>query len=146
MPRTAFVLGLLALLPFVWGLATMASEDLARLTLRHAGARFLGPYLQLAWGSAVLTSLSGILWGFASRAEPGVAATGYILAVIPAAWGFAFVGGGVPSATVYLCAGLAGILGIDWLFWNQRLAPAWWLQARAIFTVVALACLVPILM
>lgn len=144
MPRTVLALGLIALAPFVWGLATMLSDTLALLTMRLAGGRFLGPYIQLAWGSAVLAFLSGILWGYASKAAPGVAATGYLLAVIPAGWGFLFVGGGAVSAAIYLAAGLIGILGIDWLFWQQGLAPRWWMRARAIFTAVAVACLLPI--
>lgn len=144
MPRTVLVLGLIALAPFVWGLATMLSNDLAFATMRLVGARFLGPYIQLAWGSAVLAFLSGILWGYASKAAPGVAATGYLLAVIPAGWGFLFVGGGAVSAAIYLATGLIGILGIDWLFWQQGLAPRWWMRARSVFTAVAVLCILPI--
>ncbi len=144
MPRTVLILGLLALAPFLWGLATMLSDDLAALTLRSVGPRFQGPYLQLAWGSAVLAFLSGVLWGFASKAAPAVAATGYLLAVIPVGWEFLFVGGGPVAASIYLAAGLVGILGIDWLFWQQGLAPRWWMRARAIFTAVAVVCLMPI--
>ncbi|GHE01774.1 membrane protein [Defluviimonas sp. 20V17] len=144
MPRTVLILGLIALVPFVWGLATMLSDDLAVLSARNFGPRFQGPYLQLAWGSAVLAFLSGVLWGFASKAPAGVAATGYLMAVIPAGWEFLFVGGGPVAASVYLVAGMVGILGIDWLFWQQGLAPHWWMQARAIFTAVAVVCLLPI--
>lgn len=144
MPRSVLVLGLLALLPFGWGSLTMISDDLATLATRYAGPRFVGPYLQIAWGSAVLAFLSGILWGFAASAQPGVAATGYLLAVIPAGWGFLFVGGGPVYAAVNLIAGLLGILGIDWLFWQQGLAPRWWMRARAIYTALAVASLLPI--
>lgn len=144
MPRIVLILGLAALLPFGWGVLTMLSDDLAQITTRSLGPRFTGPYLQVAWGSAVLAFLSGVLWGFASRAGPRRVAAGHLLAVIPACWAFLFVGGGPETASINLIAGFVGILGIDWLFWSQGLAPRWWMRARAIFTALAVAGLLPI--
>ena len=145
-PRTVLVLGLAALLPFVWGVVTMWSDALALATARHIGPRFVGPYLQLAFGTVALAFLSGILWGFASRAAEGVAATGYLLAVVPAVWAFALVGGGPVSAALYLAAGFVGLTAIDWLFWQQGLAPAWWMRARLGFTAVVVLSLLPMIL
>ena len=85
--------------------------------------------------------MSGVLWGFATKAEGQVAATGYVLSVLPALWAFFFVGGGPVSAATYLIVGFVGLLGLDWLFWKQELAPAWWMNLRVMLTVVVVACL-----
>jgi hypothetical protein len=143
-PRSALLLGLAGLLPFVWGVLTMWSEPLAALAAHTLGPRFIGPYVQLAYGTVILAFMSGVLWGFATRAPARVAATGYGLSVIPALWAFFFVGGGPISAAIYLAAGFVGLLGIDWLFWQQGLAPDWWMRLRVMLTTVVLICLAAI--
>ena len=145
-PRAALLLGLAGLIPFVWGAATMLSQDLATWGAGTLGARFVGPYVQLSYGTVILSFMSGALWGFATRAEGQVAATGYALSVLPALWAFFFVGGGPVSAAIYLIAGFVGILGVDWLFWIQGLAPRWWMNLRLILTAVVVLCLAPIVL
>lgn len=145
-PRTALILGTAALLPFVWGVVTMWSQPLALATARHLGPRFIGPYVQLSYGTVALAFLSGILWGFASRARAGVAATGYLLSVLPAAWAFLFVSGGPVSAATALGAGFIGVTALDWLFWQQGLVPRWWMRVRLGFTVVVLLSLAPVVL
>ncbi len=144
-PRAPLLLGLAGLLPFFWGLATLFSDELARVTAQVAGPRFVGPYVQLAYGTVILSFMSGVLWGFATKADGRVAATGYGLSVLPALWAFLFVGGGPVSAATFLAFGFIGILGLDWLFWRHGLAPAWWMTLRLILTAGVLVSLLPII-
>jgi hypothetical protein len=140
-PRSALLLGLAGLIPFLWGVATLYSTDLAQFGQRTFGPRFVGPFVQLQYGTIILAFMSGVLWGFSTRAEGRVAATGYALSVLPALWAFFFVGGGPVSAAIYLAAGFAGLLALDWMFWNQGLAPGWWMRLRIGLTTVVVICL-----
>ena len=139
-PRSALVLGLAGLVPFLWGALTQVWEPAAALTLRTLGPRFLGPYVGLAYGTVILSFMSGVLWGFAARAARA-AALGYVLSVIPALWAFFMVGGGPTSAAINLMAGFAGLLALDAAFQRWGLAPGWWLAFRIVLTAVVLACL-----
>ena len=144
-PPAALILGVAGLVPFLWGAASEMSPGLNDWGTAALGPRFVGPYVSLSYGTVILAFMSGALWGFATKAE-GLAPAGYALSVIPALWAFFFVGGGPVSAAIYLAAGFVGLLGLDWTFWRQGLAPDWWMQLRAPLTAVVLACLaVPIL-
>jgi hypothetical protein len=140
-PRAALLLGLVGLIPFLWGALTLVSDTLTGVGLQILGPRFVGPYVILSYGTVILAFMSGVLWGFATQAEGQVAATGYALSVLPALWAFFFVGGGPVSAAIYLIVGFIGLLGLDWLFWTQGLAPRWWMTLRVMLTVVVVACL-----
>ncbi|PVA10905.1 DUF3429 domain-containing protein [Pelagivirga sediminicola] len=141
LPRSALILGLAGLVPFLWGAITVLSPDLALWTIRAIGPRFAGPYVMLFYGAIILAFMSGVLWGFATKLEGAQAGAGYVLSVIPALWAFFTTGGGPVSAGVSLMAGFAGLLGIDWLFWRYGVAPGWWMQLRVPLTAVVLACL-----
>lgn len=140
-PRSALLLGLAGLVPFVWSAVTTVLPDLGMWSARTIGPRFTGPYVGLFYGAVILAFMSGVLWGFATRATGLVATTGYALSVIPALWAFLMTGGGPISAGISLMAGFVGLLGLDWLFWKQGLAPAWWMSLRVMLTVVVVACL-----
>ncbi len=140
-PRSALLLGLAGLIPFLWGVATLRWPELATWGTRAIGPRFVGPYVQLSYGTIILAFMSGVLWGFATRATGRVAATGYALSVLPALWAFFFVGGGAVSASIYLGTGFIALLGLDYMFWRQGLAPPWWMHLRVLLTVVVVACL-----
>jgi hypothetical protein len=140
-PAAPLYLGLAGLLPFLWGALTLVSDGVASIGLQTFGPRFTGPFVLLSYGTVILAFMSGVLWGFATKAEGQVAATGYALSVLPALWAFFFVGGGPVSAAIYLIVGFVGLLGLDWLFWKQELAPAWWMSLRVMLTVVVVACL-----
>ena len=140
-PTAPLLLGLAGLIPFLWGAATMYVPALQEAGIGTFGPRFVGPFVQLSYGTIILSFMSGVLWGFATKAEGSVAASGYALSVLPALWAFFFVGGGPTSAAVYLITGFLGLLGLDWMFWRQRLAPPWWMNLRVLLTVVVLACL-----
>ena len=113
----------------------------ARFGIETLGPRFVGPYVQLSYGTIILSFMSGVLWGFSTRATGVVAATGYALSVVPALYAFFFVGGGPTSAAIFLATGFVGLLGLDWLFWEQELAPPWWMALRVLLTVGVVACL-----
>ena len=87
-PTAPLLLGLAGLIPFVWGALTVLAPDLQAWGASHLGPRFVGPYVQLFYGSVILSFMSGVLWGFATKAQGGQAATGYVLSVIPALWAF----------------------------------------------------------
>lgn len=140
-PRSALILGLAGLIPFVFGAGTLVSDGLAVAGMQTFGPRFIGPYVQIFYGTIILSFMSGVLWGFAARAEGRVATTGYALSVIPALWAFFMVGGGPVSAQINLIAGFIGLLGLDLLFWRQGLAPAWWMRLRILLTSIVVACL-----
>jgi hypothetical protein len=140
-PRAPLALGLAGLIPFVWGALTVLSPDLSLWTVQMIGPRFAGPYVMLFYGAIILSFMSGVLWGFSSRLDGARATTGYVLSVLPALWAFFMTGGGPTGAGISLMVGFAGILGLDWLFWHHRAAPAWWLPLRILLTGVVLICL-----
>ena len=141
-PRAALVLGLAGLVPFFWGLLTQMVPGLEDWGTRVLGPRFVGPFVSLSYGIIILAFMSGVLWGFATRAKGQVAAVGYAVSVLPALWAFLFVGGGPESAARWLVAGFVGLLGLDYMFWRQGLAPDWWMNLRLLLTAGVLVCLV----
>lgn len=140
-PRSALILGLAGVIPFLWGALTLLSEPLASFGMANLGPRFVGPYVQLSYGTVILSFMSGVLWGFATKATGAQATTGYALSVIPALWAFFMVGGGPVSAGMNLIFGFVGLLALDWQFWRWGLAPGWWLNLRGLLTALVVACL-----
>ena len=140
-PRSALLLGLAGLIPFFWGAASQLFPALGDWGTDVLGPRFVGPYVSLSYGTVILSFMSGVLWGFATRAEGALATSGYALSVLPALWAFFFVGGGPVSAAIWLAAGFVGLLGLDALFWRQGLAPDWWMRLRLMLTAGVLVCL-----
>jgi len=140
-PRSALLLGLAGLIPFFWGALTVVNTDIAQWGSRTLGARFIGPYVQLFYGAVILSFMSGVLWGFATKADGAQATTGYILSVIPALWAFFMTGGGPVSASISLMAGFVGLLALDFMFWRWGLAPPWWMQLRVLLTALVVASL-----
>lgn len=140
-PRAPLILGLLGLLPFIWGAATVLSDDLAAFGAANLGARFIGPYVQLFYGSVILSFMSGVLWGFATKASGTQAAVGYALSVLPALWAFFMTGGGPTSAGTNLAFGFIGLLMLDYAFSRWGLTPPWWMRLRLLLTAIVVACL-----
>ena len=140
-PRSALWLGLAGLIPFFWGALTVLRPDLGLWGAATFGPRFIGPYVQLFYGAVILSFMSGVLWGFATKASGAVAASGYALSVLPALWAFFMTGGGPVSAAINLMAGFVGLLLLDWMFWRQGLAPAWWMGLRILLTAIVVICL-----
>ena len=140
-PRAALVLGLAGLIPFLWGAATYVHAPLANWAATTLGTRFVGPFVQLSYGAIILAFMSGVLWGFATKATGAQAAMGYTLSVIPALWAFFMTGGGPVSAGLNLMFGFGGLLILDFAFARWGLAPPWWMALRILLTVIVLACL-----
>ncbi|MGA9409931.1 MAG: DUF3429 domain-containing protein [Roseobacter sp.] len=140
-PRTPLFLGLAGLIPFVWGAMTYLNAPLSQWGLSNLGPRFVGPYIQLFYGSVILAFMSGVLWGFATKAEGSQAATGYILSVIPALWAFFMTGGGPTTASANLIFGFLGLLILDFAFYRWSLTPPWWMSLRVLLTSIVVACL-----
>lgn len=145
-PRSALALGLAGLIPFLWGAGTAVSPALYDFALANMAPRFIGPSLLNLYGMVILAFMSGVLWGFATRAEGARAAIAYALSVIPALWAFFMVGWGAESSIVALIAGYLGLFMLDAFFWQINLAPRWWLRLRLPLTAVVVACLaIPLL-
>jgi hypothetical protein len=140
-PRSALLLGFAGLIPFLASVATELSPALADWVIRTVGPRFVGPYMALAYGTIILSFMSGVLWGFATKATGQVAAYGYAISVIPALWAFFFVGSGPVSSAIWLGLGFLLLIGLDAMFWQRGLAPPWWMRLRVALTVVVVACL-----
>lgn len=134
-PRSALWLGLAGLIPFLWSGATHLSSALSGTALTYLPPMYLGAYVGLTYGSVILSFMSGVLWGFATRADGAQAAQGYALSVLPALWAAFVVNGAAADAALLLGAGFLGLLGLDWHFWRAGLAPDWWMRLRVILTV-----------
>lgn len=142
-PRAPLILGLLGLLPFLWGAACAVSPALggwAQLTL---GGRFTAPFVQLSYGTVILCFMSGVLWGFATKTDGW---TGYALSVVPALWAFFMVGGGPTAAAINLVVGFLGLLLLDLHFYQQGLTPAWWMRLRILLTTIVCLSFLPLIL
>lgn len=140
-PRSALILGLAGVIPFVWGALTTLMPGLGLQAMEVIGGRFIGPFIQLYYGAIILAFMSGVLWGFATKAEGQVATTGYALSVLPALWAFFMTGGGPVAASINMIVGYLGLLLLDWQFWRQGLAPPWWMRLRVLLTTLVVLCL-----
>lgn len=141
-PRPALILGLAGLIPFLWSAATHLSPALSAAAGQWLSPMFLGAYVGLTYGTVILSFMSGVLWGFATRTEGREAAIAYALSVIPALWAFLMVSDASDTSAIFLAAGFVGLLLLDATFQAWGLAPRWWLRLRVMLTVVTLACLV----
>lgn len=140
-PTAPLVLGLAGLIPFIWGALTYLNPALSAWGVSMLGPRFVGPYVQLFYGSVILSFMSGILWGFASKVEGRRATVGYALSVLPALWAFFMTGGGPTSAGLHLIFGFLGLLLLDAAFSAWGLTPEWWMRLRLGLTAVVVLCL-----
>lgn len=140
-PPAPLLLGLAGLIPFIWGAATLLAEPLAIWGQQNLGPRFVGPYVQLFYGSVILSFMSGVLWGFATKADGRQAAIGYTLSVIPALWAFFMTGGGPVSAGSNLITGFLGLLLLDFAFSRWGLTPGWWIPLRLLLTAIVVVSL-----
>ncbi|MEY1557555.1 DUF3429 domain-containing protein [Yoonia sp. R2331] len=142
-PRGPLLLGLAGLLPFLWGALTLLIPDLGTWAQMNLGGRFVGPFVQLSYGTIILAFMSGVLWGFATKSDGWI---GYALSVIPALWAFFMVGGGPTSAAINLAVGFLGLLLLDLQFWQKGLTPRWWMALRVLLTTIVVLTLLPLIL
>lgn len=133
-PRTPLLLGLTGLIPFLWGLLTSV------LPVAWMPDQFSGTILLAGYAVVILPFMSGVIWGFATRATGGQATTYYMLSVIPALWAFFFIRG--ENALLAAALGFVALLPIDNMAMGSGLAPGWWMRLRLLLTGVVVFCLV----
>ena len=140
-PRAALLLGLAGLIPFLWSAASHLSPALAGWASQWLPPMFIGAVVGLTYGTVILSFMSGVLWGFATKADGPEATVAYALSVIPAIWVFFMVTDASANSTIFLAAGFVGLLLLDAMYSAWGLAPRWWLRLRVMLTVVVLGCL-----
>ena len=140
-PRSALLLGIAGLIPFVWSAVTDLSPALSARAAEVLSPMFLAGYVGMTYGTVILSFMSGVLWGFATKTEGRQAAVAYTLSVIPALWAFFMVSDASETSRIFLAAGFVGLLLLDAMFQAWGLAPRWWLRLRVMLTVVVLGCL-----
>lgn len=148
-PRSALILGLLGLIPFVFGALVSSGVFWANMGDPANGGYPLivaqdGDLILIRYGTVILSFMSGVLWGFATRGEGPLQATGYALSVIPALWAFFMVSGGPAAMAANLIFGFVGLLALDWHFWRNGMAPPWWMNLRVLLTFIVVLCLLTV--
>ena len=137
-PRAPLLLGLAGVLPFAWGALTELVPALGDWSWAAIGPRLTGRTLLLLYGTAILSFMSGVVWGFATRAEGRHAAVLYALSTLPALWAVAF-----GFSTLLLALGFLALLPLDRHAQASGLAPPWWMRLRLLLTLLVVACLLP---
>ena len=139
-PRAPLLLGLAGVLPFAWGALTVLIPALGDWSWSNIGARLTGRTLLLLYGTVILSFMSGVNWGFATRAEGRHAAVLYALSTLPALWAV-FLG----FSTLLLALGFLALLLLDRHVQKAGLAPPWWMRLRLLLTALVVLCLHPAL-
>ena len=131
--RTAVILGVLGLLPFV-ALA-------AGLRLLPTDARAPLATALTAYGAVILSFMGAIYWGLAMAWRERPAARWLWLGVVPAlvAWGALLLA--PPAGSLLLAAAFALVYSADVAATRSRLAPRWYLHLRMPLTLTVVACL-----
>jgi hypothetical protein len=144
-PRWPLALGLAGLLPFV---AAALVSQIGNTVMMGDSYPIIAPAdgldLLASYGVVILSFMSGVLWGFATRSTQPI---WYVLSVIPALYCFFYAGAGVftggllEDALFNLMIGFIGLLALDGVFACKKLTPDWWMKLRALLTTIVLACL-----
>lgn len=137
-PPAALLLGLAGVLPFAWGALTILMPAVAAWSLDALGPRLTGRTLLLLYGTVILSFMSGVVWGFATRAEGRRAAWLYALSTLPALWAV-FAG----FSALALALGFALLLVLDARAQAWGLAPPWWMRLRVLLTTLVVLFLLP---
>ncbi|MCX7566760.1 DUF3429 domain-containing protein [Sulfitobacter sp. F26169L] len=138
-PRAPLALGLAGLLPFLVGAFFSTLPDSggdSPLVTAGDGIKML-----VLYGTVILSFMSGVLWGFATKANGAKATTGYVLSVLPALWAFLARGTTDSGTLLFLAIGFAGLLMLDYFFHREALTPSWWMRLRILLTTIVVACL-----
>ena len=137
-PLAPLLLGLAGTIPFIAAAALMSAPD---KFMPHIGmAAFSGPIIMAAYGRVILCFMSGVLWGFATKATGIKAALAYTASVIPALYVFFATSLGTTFVLIPLAAGYLVLLAFDFGFHLASLTPPWWMKLRLLITAIVLVC------
>lgn len=140
-PYSAFLLGTAGLIPFIWAALLILGLGNRAAPILPAVLTGEGRLIMIRYGGIILPFMSGVLWGFATKAHGAKAMMAYSLSVLPALWWFFMPGAGVTSALINLGTGFIGLLLLDYTYQTWGLAPSWWMRLRVFLTLIVLACL-----
>ena len=141
LPKTVLFLTLGGIIPFIWGIFTTKNDFLYLWSLNFFGPNLSGLNISIFYGSIILTFMSGVLWGFATKIEGIFSILGYFLSVIPVFWVLFFVIPRPETAVQNLVIGFIAILVFDWYFWRQNSTPEWWMGLRLSISALVVICL-----
>lgn len=146
-PRAPLLLGLAGLIPFFFGALVASGTFTADMGDPAAGGYPLivandGIKTLVNYGTVILSFMSGVLWGFATKAEGAKTTIGYTLSVIPALWAFFSQGGTQTDTLCSLIIGFIGLLALDYFFYREGLTPPWWMRLRILLTSIVVICLI----
>lgn len=137
-PKSALILGLAGTIPFIFSTLLIVWPE--RFMPYFGIFVFSGPLILAGYGRVVLSFMSGVLWGFATKANGKAAAFAYAASVVPALYVFIATSLGTTFVLVPLAIGFVGILVFDYAFARAGLAPHWWMKLRLIITTIVLVC------
>ncbi|WP_299876322.1 DUF3429 domain-containing protein [uncultured Sulfitobacter sp.] len=140
-PAPALLLGIAGLIPFVWAALLILGLSGGREANLPPALSGDGRLIMIRYGGIILPFMSGVLWGFATKASGGRAVAAYALSVLPALWWFFMPGTGAVSALTNLATGFLAVLILDFFFHRWNLTPGWWMTLRIQLTVIVLICL-----
>lgn len=145
-PLAPLLLTVAGLIPFVFGAVIAAGWLTADMGDPANGGYPLivardGALTLTRYGVIILCFMSGVLWGYATKATGPQAAACYVLSVLPALWIFTNPGSRADEALINLMIGFAGVLILDVAFSRWGLTPAWWLTLRIPATAAVVICL-----
>jgi len=124
-PKTAILLGILGVLPFV------ALTVLSWIADEAAGSAAF--FAVVAYGAVILSFLGGAHWGLASgriEDQPAAASRLLIFSVVPSLVGWAALLVPAPWSAAVLAVAFVAVLTLDRSAAKRSLAPDWWLCLR----------------
>ena len=142
-PLPALALGLLGLLPFLYGAALVVSPSGTWPTLGIFPSDPKGGAIVLErFGAAILGFMGGCLWGFASA--PGRTPAFPVLAAsaVPALVAFLAIRPSPAHSCIWLAFGFVVLQVIDVVCQRTDVAPEYWLTLRLPLSAIVMACLI----
>jgi Protein of unknown function (DUF3429) len=132
-PRTALMLGVAGLAPFIAG----AAGAFALI----AGWRHFAVTAVMTYGAVVLSFLGGVHWGAAMRGAPAPNETALVWGVMPALVGWSALFAGPMWGLPGLIVGFAAAYYVDDRACRRGALPMWYLSLRMALTVAVIASL-----
>lgn len=140
-PTSALALGLGGVLPFAWGAASALAPGAFGQLLGSVSPAFVGAALLSVYGTIILSFMSGVIWGFATKTEGRPADAAYLLSVMPAIYALALLPAPVSAGLIGLAIGFVALLVVDYWAYREGIAPGWWMKLRLLLTTIVVVCL-----